>query len=203
MTKFYLTTRFLLRVFILFLNVHVFNALAMGKTDLLIKAAKDQVGKTIRYNPKYQKITFPLGDVPIEEGVCTDVIIRAFRELELDLQKLVHEDMKKNWNVYPKKWGLKKTDSNIDHRRVPNLMTYFQRKNMVVRDGKFKPGDIVVWDLGGGILHIGLLSNQTTKSIFEERPLVFHNIAHGVQEEDILRSFKIVGHYRYMTENNV
>lgn len=174
-----------------------YESISGEKINVLVSAAKNQVGKTVRYNPQYQKMAYPLGDVPLEEGVCTDVIIRAFRELGMDLQKLVHEDMKKNWSSYPKKWGLKGTDSNIDHRRVPNLMTYFNRQKMAITTGEYKPGDIIVWDLGGGILHIGLLSDKTVKLLNnEEYPLVFHNIARGVHEEDILKTFKIVGHYR-------
>lgn len=192
----YFAEIFLCAIFLAFLFTHS-ESVSGEKINILVSAAKNQVGKTIRYNPQYQKIGYPLGDVPLEEGVCTDVIIRAFRELGMDLQKLVHEDMKKNWGAYPKKWGLKGTDSNIDHRRVPNLMTYFDRQKMTITTGECKPGDIIVWDLGGGILHIGLLSDKTVKLLNnEEYPLVFHNIAQGVREEDILKTFKIVGHYR-------
>lgn len=192
----YYVIRFILIAVSFIFCVHIHCSGDEGINNLVV-AAKDQVGKTTRYNPCYQKMFYPLGDVPFEEGVCTDVIIRAFRALGMDLQKEVHEDMKKNWGSYPKKWGLKGTDTNIDHRRVPNLMTYFARKKMTVSDGRFEPGDIVVWDLGGGILHIGLLSNQLVRDSNDKKhPLVFHNIARGVQEEDILKSFKIVGHYR-------
>ncbi len=185
------TTLFVLAFFL------IEKSYSEDKIHHLVIAAKGQVGKTIRYNPQYQKLKYPLGDIPLEEGVCTDVIIRAFRELGCDLQELVHDDMKNNWNAYPKKWGLKGTDSNIDHRRVPNLMTYLHRQKMTVTDGMFHPGDIVVWDLGGGILHVGILSTTMAKSLLHPpHPLVFHNIASGVQEEDILKSYKVVGHYR-------
>lgn len=195
MHQFFQTCLFTTLFFLSFLLTETPHA--EDKIHPLVVAAKDQVGKTIRYNPQYQKLKYPLGDVPLEEGVCTDVIIRGFQDLGCDLQALVHDDMKNNWCAYPKKWGLKGTDSNIDHRRVPNLMTYFHRHKMTVTDGLFQPGDIVVWDLGGGILHIGILSTTMVKSLLHRpHPLVFHNIARGVQEEDILKSYKVVGHYR-------
>ncbi len=171
--------------------------------DIFISAAKDQIFKTTSYNPAYQKITYPNGDVSIREGVCTDVIVRAFRKaFGLDLQKLIHIDMQKNWKLYPKLWKLPKPDSNIDHRRVPNLMCFFKTHGMQVQDKTYLPGDIVVWDLGGGILHIGILSDSNTSLLQKllnfglETPLVVHNISCGVQEEDILNRYKIVAHYR-------
>lgn len=160
----------------------------------LIMAAKAQIDKTTCYNPAYQKMAYPGGDVNIEEGVCTDVIIRAFRNLGMDLQVLVHEDMTKNWKAYPGQWGLKSTDTHIDHRRVPNLMTFFNHKKLKVKDGEFKPGDIVVWDLGKGIRHIGILSDKRT--ILTNHCLVVHNICCGVREEDVLKEYPVVGHYR-------
>ena len=168
------------------------QTLEQSSQSLLLTAAKSQIGRTMRYNPAYQTLTYPHGDVPIEEGVCTDVIIRAFREIGIDLQKLVHEDMKKNWARYPKLWSLSKPDPNIDHRRVANLVCYFDAQKMRLADKAYQGGDMVIWDLGNGILHIGMLSNQMS----EGHPLVIHNICCGVKEEDILTSYKIVAHFR-------
>src|SRR5260370_26749873 len=130
---------------------------------LVIDDAIDQVGKTTGYDPSYQKIEYPNGDVPIETGVCSDVIVRAFRQAGIDLQKDVHEDMKSNFSVYPTRWGLKSPDTNIDHRRVPNLQTYFTRKAKslaTMGDSEtFLPGDIITWDLGGCVDHHGMVVN--------------------------------------------
>src|SRR5256886_2647444 len=130
---------------------------------VVIDGAIDQVGKTTSYDPSYQKIDYPNGDVPIETGVCSDVIVRAFRKVGIDLQKDVHEDMKRTFSAYPTRWGLSGPDSNIDHRRVPNLMTYFGRKGKslatITGSENFLPGDIVTWDLGGGYDHIGMVTN--------------------------------------------
>jgi uncharacterized protein YijF (DUF1287 family) len=153
----------------------------------------------VQYDPRYFSIAYPNGDVPSNKGVCTDVVIRAYRKMGIDLQKEVHEDMKANFDKYPKKWGLKKTDSNIDHRRVPNLMTFFARKGTVKKissDPKdYQPGDIVCWNLGGSVTHIGILVNK--KSRDGERYLVVHNIGSGQVLEDCLFSHKIIGHYQY------
>lgn len=160
----------------------------------LVDDARQQIGKTVRYDPAYTPLHYPMGDVAIEKGVCTDVVIRALRKQGIDLQQLVHEDMKKNFHVYPKKWGLKRPDKNIDHRRVLNIATYFQRKNYQVKDKQFKAGDIVAWDLGKGLVHIGIVSNK--KSLFTQTPLIIHNIGAGTEESDILHRYKIIGHYR-------
>lgn len=159
----------------------------------LVKDARSQIGQTVMYDPAYTKLTYPMGDVPMVKGVCTDVVIRALRKQQIDLQQLVHEDMKNNFHVYPKKWGLKSTDKNIDHRRVPNLRTYFQRKGYEVKDGRYQAGDIVTWDLGKGLVHIGIVSDKKT---WNGTPLIIHNIGRGTQENDILYRFKITGHYR-------
>jgi uncharacterized protein YijF (DUF1287 family) len=171
--------------------------------SVLVSAARDQIGKTISYNPAYQKITYPNGDINIQEGVCTDVIVRSFRSAFcLDLQKLVHVDKKRNWTKYPNSWNSSKTDTNIDHRRVPNLMYFFKTHEMQVHDRVYIPGDIVVWDLGGGVLHIGIFSDsnfsllQTLMNSCSKTPLVIHNISSGVKEENILYDYKIVAHYR-------
>ncbi len=151
------------------------------------------------YDPSYFSISYPNGDVPSGKGVCTDVIIRAYRKLNIDLQKEVHEDMLANFNAYPQIWGLKRTDKNIDHRRVPNLMVFFERfgetKPISNKGEDYEPGDIVCWNLGGAITHIGLVSNQ--KSSDRKRYLIVHNIGAGQVLQDCLFDYKIIGHYRY------
>lgn len=153
----------------------------------------------IKYDPTYFTITYPNGDVPADKGVCTDVVIRAYRKLGIDLQKEVHEDMKANFSLYPKKWGLTHPDKNIDHRRVPNLMTFFSRfgivKTITSNPKDYLQGDIVCWDLGRGLTHIGIVSNK--KSTDDKRYLIIHNIGAGQVLEDCLFSFKIIGHYTY------
>jgi uncharacterized protein YijF (DUF1287 family) len=151
------------------------------------------------YDPAYYAIEFPNGDVPPGKGVCTDVVIRAYRMLGIDLQKEVHEDMRAHFSKYPQLWGLAQPDKNIDHRRVPNLMTFFARhgttKPITHNPADYVPGDIVCWDLGSGITHIGIVSNQTAHN--STRPLIVHNIGAGQVLEDILFSYQIIGHYRY------
>lgn len=164
-------------------------------SDAALSLTKDNV----TYDPSYFSIAYPNGDVPSSKGVCTDVIIRAYRKLGVDLQKEVHEDMKANFNVYPKNWGLRTTDKNIDHRRVPNLMIFFKRKDSekpISKEAKdYKPGDIVSWDLGKGLTHIGIVVNKKSKD--GKRNLIVHNIGAGQVLEDCLFKFKIIGHYRY------
>ena len=151
------------------------------------------------YDPTYFSIAYPNGDVPAGKGVCTDVVIRSYRKLGVDLQRLVHEDMKAHFALYPKKWGLKKTDTNIDHRRVPNLMVFFSRfgkvKPITLQASDYVPGDIVCWNLGGGITHIGLVVNK--RSADGKRYCIVHNIGAGQVMEDVLFSWKIIGHYSY------
>jgi len=153
----------------------------------------------VQYEPGYVRIAYPNGDVPANTGVCTDVVIRAYRKLGIDLQKEVHEDMKVHFEKYPKNWGLTKPDTNIDHRRVPNLMTFFSRYGMVKKkssDAKdYAPGDIVCWNLGGGITHVGIVSNK--KSADGQQYLIVHNIGSGQVLEDCLFRFTIIGHYQY------
>jgi uncharacterized protein YijF (DUF1287 family) len=155
--------------------------------------------KTVTYDPAYYRIDYPNGDVPSDRGVCTDVVIRAYRKFGIDLQKEIHEDMKSNFGMYPKKWGLTKPDKNIDHRRVPNLMTFFTRhgevKNITMDPKDYKPGDIVCWNLGGGVIHIGIVSNIKSNNI--HRYLIIHNIGAGQVAEDVLFDFRIIGHYTY------
>jgi len=165
----------------------------------LNNAAIDLTKQNVTYDSKYYNIEYPNGDIPKDKGVCTDVIIRAYRKLGIDLQKEVHEDMILNFDKYPKNWGLKNTDTNIDHRRVPNLMTFFSRhgetKSITSNPADYLPGDIVTWDLGGGIPHIGIVINK--KSSDNNRFLVVHNIGNGQEISDCLFSFKITGHYFY------
>jgi uncharacterized protein YijF (DUF1287 family) len=160
----------------------------------LVAVARDQVGRTLIYDPRYEKLAYPLGDVPIERGVCTDVVIRAFRGLAIDLQALVHEDMKRNFKAYPQSWDLARPDANIDHRRVPNLATYFTRRGMALEAGDYRPGDIVTWLLPGNLPHIGIVSDRTAES---DRPLMIHNIGAGAAEEDMLKAYPIIGHFRW------
>ncbi len=153
----------------------------------------------VQYDPSYYKISYPNGDIPANKGVCTDVVIRAYRKVGIDLQQKVHEDMKKNFEQYPNLWGLSKTDTNIDHRRVPNLMKFFSRHGTILKTQKigseYKPGDIVTWSLGNGLLHIGIVIDK--KSSDGERPLIVHNIGNGQEISDCLFSNPILGHYRY------
>lgn len=158
----------------------------------LAQDARSQIGKTLAYDPAYSKLRYPMGDVPLSKGVCTDVVIRAMRQQGWDLQQLIHEDMRRNFAAYPKKWGLTAPDANIDHRRVPNIATYFKRKGYQADRRDFRPGDIVTWDLGRGLVHIGIVSDKKTAG----RPLIIHNIGRGTREEDILYRYTITGHYR-------
>ncbi|MFD2892758.1 DUF1287 domain-containing protein [Flavobacterium chuncheonense] len=169
------------------------------KQSNLSKYALELTQQKVTYDPSYFSIAYPNGDVPSDKGVCTDVVIRAYRKTGIDLQKEVHEDMKANFNAYPKTWGLKTTDKNIDHRRVPNLMTFFKRKGAeiaITYEAKdYLPGDIVCWNLGGAITHIGIVVNKISKD--GKRNLIVHNIGNGQVLEDCLFKFKIIGHYRY------
>lgn len=164
----------------------------------LSNAALSLTQQQVTYDPSYFSIPYPNGDVPSDKGVCTDVVIRAFRKVGIDLQKEVHEDMATHFHLYPKKWGLTRPDKNIDHRRVPNLMTYFTRFGEILSISQtatdYQPGDIVCWNLGGAITHIGLVVNK--KSSDGERYLIVHNIGGGQILADCLFDFKIIGHYR-------
>lgn len=165
----------------------------------LSDAALELTTQKVTYDPSYFSIAYPNGAIPSNKGVCTDVVIRAYRKLGIDLQKEVHEDMKVNFNKYPKNWGLKRTDTNIDHRRVPNLMRFFERKGVVkIKSNNpidYKPGDIVCWNLSGGITHIGIVIDK--KSNDGLRNLIVHNIGAGQVIEDCIFNFKIIGHYSY------
>jgi uncharacterized protein len=164
----------------------------------IVTAARAQIGKTVRYDPAYRKLDYPNGDLPIESGVCTDVVIRAMRTGPgIDLQQRVHEDMNGHFAQYPKNWGLKKPDPNIDHRRVPNLQTYFKRSGWEIeaKDGvrTFQAGDLVTCIVPPNLPHIMIVSDKSSPA---GRRLVLHNIGKGTQEEDRLDDFRITGQYR-------
>jgi uncharacterized protein YijF (DUF1287 family) len=167
----------------------------------LVVAAVERSHHTVPYDPAYVRIPYPGGDIPADTGVCTDEIIRAFRAVGIDLQKEVHEDMEQNFSSYPRKWRWLSghPDANIDHRRVPNLMVFFSRKGetltMTERAENYSPGDLVTWDLGGNVPHIGIVVDQ--KSPATERYMLLHNIGLGPKIEDVLFNWKITGHYRY------
>ena len=187
-----------MRFFVLWLLTGLLSHEAWAlQPEALVNAARQQVGVTTGYDPAYRRLSYPGGDVPLNTGVCTDVVIRALRQQGLDLQQAVHQDMRAHFSLYPQNWGLSRPDANIDHRRVPNLMTWFKRQGWALvpsQDAeRYRPGDIVTWDLGGGLTHIGIISDRRKSSGV---PLVLHNIGRGTLEEDILFSFRITGHYR-------
>jgi uncharacterized protein YijF (DUF1287 family) len=190
--------RFLLIAAIVFSQ----NALSENFEKNIVLAAIDQTHQNVRYDGSYFSIAYPNGDVPANVGVCTDVIIRSYRKLGVDLQVLVHEDMAKNFRLYPSKrlWGLKSTDRNIDHRRVPNLQVFFTRHGKVLpvtdQSQDYAPGDIVTWMLPGNLPHIGVVTDKT--SLGTKNPLIVHNIGAGPKLEDMIFSYKITGHYRYV-----
>ncbi|MEM8953756.1 MAG: DUF1287 domain-containing protein [Verrucomicrobiota bacterium] len=168
-----------------------------ASAETIVAAAKARIGVTKTYDPAYVSLNYPNGDVPNDRGVCTDVVIRALRKAGIDLQKEVHEDMKVNFSAYPKNWGLTRPDKNIDHRRVPNLMAFWKRKNLdlpITEDpGDYLPGDIVAVRLDNGLLHVAVVSDSIASG---NRPNIIHNIGYGTVEEDRLFDFTIIGHYR-------
>jgi uncharacterized protein YijF (DUF1287 family) len=170
-----------------------------GFPQALSQAALERTKHFVIYNGSYKKISYPNGDVPDHTGVCTDVVIRSYRALGIDLQKRVHEDMKAHFNSYPNNWGLKRTDTNIDHRRVPNLQVFFARRGKTLKVTynvrNYQPGDLVTWKLNNNLPHIGIVVNQRSKD--GKRPLIVHNIGLGPRLEDMLFDFTITGHYRY------
>jgi len=178
------------------------NAIGAAFLQRLSAAAIDRAHLTVRYDPAYVRIAYPNGDVPADTGVCTDEVIRSYRALGIDLQKEVHEDMLQNFSAYPnqRRWQLAHTDTSIDHRRVPNLRVFFSRQGeslpMTSRAEDYLPGELVTWDLGGGVPHIGIVVNK--KSRDGQRYLIEHNIGAGPALEDVLFSWKITGHYRYL-----
>jgi uncharacterized protein YijF (DUF1287 family) len=163
-----------------------------------VDSAIEQTQYTVEYDPSYARLTYPNGDVPRERGVCADVIVRAFRDAGIDLQKEVHEDMTRHFGAYPNKWGARKPDSNIDHRRVPNLMTLFARRSAAVpitnKRSDYIPGDVVAWELDNHLLHIGLVTDAVAGDA--QGYLVAHNIGAGAKIQDVLMAWKIIGHYR-------
>jgi uncharacterized protein len=167
-----------------------------------LAAAMEQTVRPVRYDGSYRRIPYPGGDVPADIGVCTDVLIRAYRAAGVDLQRRVHEDMKRAFGAYPRTWGLSAPDPNIDHRRVPNLQAYFRRhgvaRPLTTDMGDYVPGDVVTWMLPGNLPHIGLVSER--RSADGQRPLMVHNIGRGPELEDMILGFPITGHYRYRGE---
>jgi uncharacterized protein YijF (DUF1287 family) len=164
-----------------------------------VAAAIDRTHHVVRYDSAYVRIPYPGGDVPAGTGVCTDEVIRAYRAVGVDLQKEVHEDMVANFSGYPTRWGRQSPDSNIDHRRVPNLMVFFSRKGELLpitsRADDYAPGDLVTWELNGGATHIGMVVDR--KTVLTRRNMIVHNIGEGPKMEDVLFHWKITGHYRY------
>ncbi len=167
--------------------------------DQLVDAALERTKHAVTYDGSYRRIAYPMGDVPAQYGVCTDVVIRSYRALGIDLQQLVHEDMSADFDAYPDHWGLSKPDSNIDHRRVPNLQVFFERHgetfDVSSNPADYQPGDLVTWMVGGSLPHIGILTDRRTPD--GKRLMAVHNIGAGPQLEDILFRFPITGHYRY------
>ncbi|NOQ36494.1 MAG: DUF1287 domain-containing protein [Methylococcaceae bacterium] len=165
----------------------------------LVVAALERTTHEVRYDGSYLRLDYPNGDVPDNIGVCTDVVVRVYRKLGIDLQKDVHEDMRGHFSVYPKKWGLKRTDKNIDHRRVPNLQTLFKRKGLALKvtdnAADYVAGDLVTWTVPPNLPHIGIVTDK--RSADGQRPLIVHNIGAGTTLEDMLFSYPITGHYRY------
>ncbi len=174
---------------------------AQSFAERLSKAAMERTEHSVIYNGAYRKIPYPNGDVPANIGVCTDVVVRSYRALGIDLQQLVHEDMKANFSAYPSKriWGLSRPDTNIDHRRVPNLQTFFKRKGsslpITSNAEDYLPGDIVSWMLPNNLPHIGIVSGK--KNAEGTRYLIVHNIGWGPKADDMLFDYNITGHYRF------
>ncbi len=191
-----------MRSIALILTLLTAPAFAGVEPSRLTEAARDQVGVTVTYDPAYTALAFPGGDLPRDRGVCTDVVIRALRDAwDIDLQLAVNRDMQANFSAYPALWGLTRTDRNIDHRRVPNLQTLLTRlgADLPLTDAPtpYLPGDIVTWTLPGNLAHIGIVSDRRTA---EGNPLILHNIGAGAQEEDILFTYPMTGHYRLSVE---
>jgi len=172
-----------------------------GFLKKLVAAAEERTRHIVRYDPAYVRIPYPGGDVPQDTGVCTDEVIRSYRAVGIDLQKEVHEDMEKHFSAYPRqrRWLATRPDTNIDHRRVPNLMVFFSRKGESLaateNPADYLPGDIVTWDLGGNVPHIGIVVDE--KSAEGGRHMIVHNVGQGPKREDVLFAWKITGHYRY------
>jgi uncharacterized protein YijF (DUF1287 family) len=184
------------------------SAVSASQQDFLrrlVRAATERTAHAARYDPAYVRIPYPGGDVPADTGVCSDEVIRSYRALGIDLQKEVHEDMEQNFSAYPRKWrwGLGKPDSNIDHRRVPNLMVFFRRRGESLptsaRTEDYSPGDLVTYDLGGNVPHVGIVVDRKGAS---GHYMIEHNIGQGPRIEDVLFNWKITGHFRYYGPQN-
>jgi hypothetical protein len=176
------------------------SALALGFAGDLVKAARELTQHQETYDGSYRRIAYPMGDVPDDRGVCTDVVIRAYRQLHVDLQVRVHEDMVRNFSAYPKLWKMPRPDRNIDHRRVPNLQTFLKRQGAALPVTQipqhYLAGDLVTWMLPGNLPHIGVVSDRLV--VGTRRPKIIHNIGAGPVEDDTLFAFPITGHYRYL-----
>jgi len=168
----------------------------------MVRAALERTRHRVVYDGTYRRIRYPNGDVPDSIGVCTDVVIRAYRAAGLDLQKLVHEDMRRAFAAYPRQWGLTKPDPNIDHRRVPNLQTFLARRGAAVpisrMEDDYRPGDLVTWMLPGNLPHIGIVTDRRSRD--GARPMIVHNIGYGPRLEDVLFEWEMTGHYRWAGE---
>ena len=192
---------FILLAFLICTHINAGTTPSSQATQL-VEAAIERTTHTVRYDGRYVAIDYPNGDVPPNIGVCTDVIIRSYRKLNIDLQRLVHEDMKQHFDLYPSRtiWGLTKTDRNIDHRRVPNLQVFFSRFGKALpistQQGDYQPGDLVTWMLPGNLPHIGIVTDRIHGQ--SGNPLIVHNIGAGPQLQDMLFSYPITGHYRYL-----
>lgn len=171
----------------------------------IIKASRERMALGEYYDPSYYSIDYPGGDVPNDRGVCTDVVIRAYRRIGIDFQQLIHEDMSRSFPAYPRLWQNRSTDRNIDHRRVPNIETFLNRKGaslpITSRGADYHPGDLVTWRLTGGLPHIGIVSDRVVPR--SDRPLILHNIGAGTAEDDILFTYPIAGHFRYFPDEAV
>ena len=175
------------------------SAEPLSMSSRLVNAAIERTQHSVQYDGSYHSIPYPMGDVPDNIGVCTDVVIRSYRAIGIDLQQLVHEDMKKNFSSYPQHWDLRTPDTNIDHRRVPNLQTFFARHGASLPPSQeaadYQPGDLVTWMLPGSLSHIGIVTDRTVSG--SNRPMIVHNVGKGPKLEDRLFSYRITGHYRF------
>lgn len=179
------------------------SPVSLTREARLVAAAIERTRQSVIYDGAYRGIAYPRGDVPDGIGVCTDVVIRAYRAgLDIDLQQRVHEDMAREFAAYPNIWGLSRTDPNIDHRRVPNLAIFFARhgRTLPVTDngGDYRPGDLVTWRVGRSLPHIGIVTDR--RSLDGKRPLIAHNIGRGPKLEDMLFDYPVTGHFRYLPE---
>ncbi len=186
---------------LLLLGIVTACSVSANQNEKLVAAAMERLNHQVRYDGAYVNLDYPMGDVPAQTGVCTDVIIRSYRQLGIDFQQLVHEDIKANFNQYPSRriWGLTRPDKNIDHRRVPNLQAFFKRHGQSIKITNlakdYQAGDIISWMVNGNLPHIGIVVNK--RSADGKRPMIVHNIGRGPELEDMLFKYPITGHYRY------